>query len=195
MEIKRLEQVEKRHGADRDHLMRTIMGLDSGLVELNQENTEVILGVDKVRNSWPRCTARPDIDRARSANGSTKKCQQALLSPSPRNKKRMQYLVSHETTAGMLICRFCSLHLSSPSACGAAKYITSRRQAPAACTCVCPVDQTAIAQANGRHQDIRTHGRIGGRHSETGDAYQTQSGSIRWLIGRGRRARGYQAPS
>lgn len=28
--------------------MRTIMGLDSGLVELDQENTEVILGVDKV---------------------------------------------------------------------------------------------------------------------------------------------------
>jgi DNA methyltransferase 1-associated protein 1 len=40
--------VEKRYRADRDDLMRTVMGLDSGLVELDQDHTELILGVDKV---------------------------------------------------------------------------------------------------------------------------------------------------
>jgi hypothetical protein len=56
VEIKRLEQVERRYGADRDHLMRTIMGLDSGLVDLDQENTEVILGVDKVCFALAGCS-------------------------------------------------------------------------------------------------------------------------------------------
>lgn len=48
IEVKRLQQVEKRYRSDRDDLMRTVMGLDSGLVELDQDNTEAILGVDKV---------------------------------------------------------------------------------------------------------------------------------------------------
>lgn len=48
IEVKRLQQIERRYRSDRDDLMRTVMGLDSGLVELDQDNTEAILGVDKV---------------------------------------------------------------------------------------------------------------------------------------------------
>lgn len=53
MEVKRLQQVEKRYRADRDDLMRTVMGLDSGLIELDHEHTETILGVDKVGQYSP----------------------------------------------------------------------------------------------------------------------------------------------
>jgi len=48
VEIKRMEQNEMRYRADRDDLMRTIMGLDSGLVNLDQTNSEGVLGFDKV---------------------------------------------------------------------------------------------------------------------------------------------------
>lgn len=48
MEIKRLEQNEKRYRADRDELMRTIIGLDSGLVNLDGANSEGVLGLDRV---------------------------------------------------------------------------------------------------------------------------------------------------
>jgi len=49
-EIKRkqLEQNEMRYKADRDDLMRTVMGLDSGLIKLDQANSEGVLGLDKV---------------------------------------------------------------------------------------------------------------------------------------------------
>ncbi|WWC72672.1 uncharacterized protein I206_106636 [Kwoniella pini CBS 10737] len=47
VEIKRMEQNERRYRADRDDLMRTVMGLDSGLVEFDQSNVELIFGADK----------------------------------------------------------------------------------------------------------------------------------------------------
>nr|XP_018259826.1 SWR1-complex protein 4 [Kwoniella dejecticola CBS 10117]OBR81984.1 SWR1-complex protein 4 [Kwoniella dejecticola CBS 10117] len=47
IEIKRMEQNERRYRADRDDLMRTVMGLDSGLVEFDQADVEAIFGVDK----------------------------------------------------------------------------------------------------------------------------------------------------
>ncbi|WVW80533.1 hypothetical protein I302_102518 [Kwoniella bestiolae CBS 10118] len=47
IEIKRMEQNERRYRADRDDLMRTVMGLDSGLVEFDQSNVETIFGIDK----------------------------------------------------------------------------------------------------------------------------------------------------
>ncbi|WVQ95451.1 hypothetical protein IAU59_002548 [Kwoniella sp. CBS 9459] len=47
IEIKRMEQNERRYRADRDDLMRTVMGFDSGLVTLDQSNIDNILGVDK----------------------------------------------------------------------------------------------------------------------------------------------------
>lgn len=49
MEIKRLEQNEKRYRADRDDLMRGVMGLDSGLVMVDSGNIEAVLGVNKKR--------------------------------------------------------------------------------------------------------------------------------------------------
>ncbi|WVR08693.1 hypothetical protein IAU60_005751 [Kwoniella sp. DSM 27419] len=47
VEIKRMEQNERRYRAERDDLMRTVMGLDSGLINFEQDNLEAILGVDK----------------------------------------------------------------------------------------------------------------------------------------------------
>ncbi|WVF67783.1 hypothetical protein IAT40_002544 [Kwoniella sp. CBS 6097] len=47
IEIKRMEQNERRYRADRDDLMRTVMGFDSGLLTLDQSNVDTILGVDK----------------------------------------------------------------------------------------------------------------------------------------------------
>jgi DNA methyltransferase 1-associated protein 1 len=48
VEIKRMEQNERRYRADRDDLLRMVMGLDSGLVNLDQTHSEGVLGVDKV---------------------------------------------------------------------------------------------------------------------------------------------------
>lgn len=50
LEVKRLEQNEKRYRADRDDLMRSVLGLDSGLVSLDQKNSEGVhsLGVSLV---------------------------------------------------------------------------------------------------------------------------------------------------
>lgn len=54
VEIKRIEQDERRYRADRDALLRSIMGLDSGLVNLDQKNSEGVLGVDRVSHCLPR---------------------------------------------------------------------------------------------------------------------------------------------
>ena len=51
IEVKRMEQNDRRYRSDRDDLMRTVMGLDSGLVNLDQANAEGVLGLDKV-SSW-----------------------------------------------------------------------------------------------------------------------------------------------
>jgi DNA methyltransferase 1-associated protein 1 len=48
LEVKRIEQNEKRYRADRDALLRSIMGLDSGVVSLEQANSEGVVGVDRV---------------------------------------------------------------------------------------------------------------------------------------------------
>ncbi|ORY31305.1 hypothetical protein BCR39DRAFT_527424 [Naematelia encephala] len=48
VEVKRLEQNERRYRADRDDLMRTVLGLDSGLVEFDQASAEA-LGFTKKR--------------------------------------------------------------------------------------------------------------------------------------------------
>lgn len=90
MEIKRLEQVEKRYRSDRDDLMRTVMGLDSGLVELDQDHTEAILGVDKVR-----ATSRVSslTSRQKSEKELTKISRRAQRL-TPRSKKRTLHMVS-----------------------------------------------------------------------------------------------------
>lgn len=55
IEIKRMEQNEMRYKADRDDLMRTVMGLDSGLIKLDQANSEGVLGLDKVGRVSTQC--------------------------------------------------------------------------------------------------------------------------------------------
>ncbi|WVQ81708.1 hypothetical protein IAT38_003833 [Cryptococcus sp. DSM 104549] len=47
VEVKRLEQNERRFRADRDELMRSVMGMDSGLIQLDNPSMESVLGVDK----------------------------------------------------------------------------------------------------------------------------------------------------
>lgn len=44
-----MEQTEKRYRANRDELLRTVVGLDSGLVSLEQTNGEGVVGMDRVR--------------------------------------------------------------------------------------------------------------------------------------------------
>ena len=51
VEIKKMEQNERRYRADRDDLMRTVMGLDSGLVNLDQINGEGVVGLGQVSRS------------------------------------------------------------------------------------------------------------------------------------------------
>jgi DNA methyltransferase 1-associated protein 1 len=48
VEIKRMEQNERRYRSDRDELMRAILGLDSGLVPIEHMMDESVWGVDKV---------------------------------------------------------------------------------------------------------------------------------------------------
>ncbi|KAL0249704.1 SWR1-complex protein 4 [Cryptococcus tetragattii IND107] len=47
VEITRMQQNERRFRADRDELMRSVMGLDSGLMEVDQAAMENAIGVDK----------------------------------------------------------------------------------------------------------------------------------------------------
>ncbi|KAK1923209.1 hypothetical protein DB88DRAFT_494255 [Papiliotrema laurentii] len=49
VEIKRLEQTERRYRADRDVLMRSVLGLDSGLVNTDSANIDSVLGMTKKR--------------------------------------------------------------------------------------------------------------------------------------------------
>lgn len=44
-----MQQNDRRFRADRDELMRSVMGLDSGLMEVDQSAMENAIGVDKVR--------------------------------------------------------------------------------------------------------------------------------------------------
>lgn len=86
MEVKRLQQVEKRYRADRDDLMRTIMGLDSGLVELDQENTETILGVDKVSPTIYTLWTRSGLNGSQSKKRK-RPDEDTIHSPAPVTKK------------------------------------------------------------------------------------------------------------
>lgn len=45
VEIKRMEQTEKRYRADRDDLLRTVVGLDNPLLDLDQADIEQVLGI------------------------------------------------------------------------------------------------------------------------------------------------------
>lgn len=56
VELQRMEQNARRYRAERDELMRTVMGLDSGLIDLDQDSAEIILGVDKVGHHGVRST-------------------------------------------------------------------------------------------------------------------------------------------
>ncbi|WVN88619.1 uncharacterized protein L203_103830 [Cryptococcus depauperatus CBS 7841] len=47
VEIKRMEQNQRRFRADRDELMRSVMGLDSGLFDSDQSALEAVFGTDK----------------------------------------------------------------------------------------------------------------------------------------------------
>jgi DNA methyltransferase 1-associated protein 1 len=53
LEVKRLEQNERRYRADRDALMRSVIGLDSGLVSLDQKNAEGVHGLGNKKKRRP----------------------------------------------------------------------------------------------------------------------------------------------
>jgi DNA methyltransferase 1-associated protein 1 len=48
IEVKRMEQNGKRFRAERDDLMRNVVGFDSGLYNVDQSTLDTILGADKV---------------------------------------------------------------------------------------------------------------------------------------------------
>jgi DNA methyltransferase 1-associated protein 1 len=73
LEIKRIEQNEKRYRADRDALLRSVMGLDSGVVNLDQANSEGVVGVDRVRSSLMPVSGRKLMIRTRNESASRKR--------------------------------------------------------------------------------------------------------------------------
>jgi DNA methyltransferase 1-associated protein 1 len=65
VEVKRMEQNERRYRVDRDSLMRTIIGLDSGLLPVEPMVNESIWGIDRVGAQ----TSPSLIVRIRNADG------------------------------------------------------------------------------------------------------------------------------
>lgn len=63
LEVKRIEQNEKRYRADRDSLLRSIIGLDSGIISLDQTNSEGVIGVDRVSCSSHSSVSWPSLLR------------------------------------------------------------------------------------------------------------------------------------
>ena len=96
IEVKRIEQNERRHQADRDDLMRTVMGLDSGFVDIEHPNIETILGVDKVSAVVLNPSSHPIFRRRRGSDRKTMIFLETLaLHHSQRNGKRsLLHLVS-----------------------------------------------------------------------------------------------------
>lgn len=94
IEVKRLQQVERRYRSDRDDLMRTVMGLDSGLVELDQDNTEAILGVDKVSREATCGRLGLINSRARNASDLTMSQLSVLWYRCQRSRRNLLPLVS-----------------------------------------------------------------------------------------------------
>jgi hypothetical protein len=83
VEIKRMEQNERRYRADRDDLMRTVVGLDSGLIGLDQANGEGVVGLDKVSEAGGVAD-----DRTRSGN-EKRRCRRRRRPRSRKNRRLM----------------------------------------------------------------------------------------------------------
>lgn len=73
IEMKRMEQNDRRYRSDRDDLLRNIMGLDSGIVNLDQANAEGVLGLERNKK------------RKRLEDG-----ELAVTSPVPVSKKQKE---------------------------------------------------------------------------------------------------------
>lgn len=67
IEVKRMEQDEKRYRSERDVLMRSVIGLDSDLVDLGQHNGEGVVGMEKVGND--RQLAAHILEKAQAGRG------------------------------------------------------------------------------------------------------------------------------
>ena len=65
-----MEQNERRYRADRDDLMRTVMGLDSGLVDIDINGAEGVFGVDKVGSQNMFITVTDKIGTEQKAKAS-----------------------------------------------------------------------------------------------------------------------------
>lgn len=60
-----MEQTEKRYRANRDELLRTVVGLDSGLISLEQANGEGVVGMDRVSPAASACLTTQNKKRKR----------------------------------------------------------------------------------------------------------------------------------
>lgn len=79
LEVKRIEQNEKRYRADRDALLRSIMGLDSGVISLDQANSEGVVGVDRVS----RYSATNQFTKLNGQNKKRKRQEEADSNAAP----------------------------------------------------------------------------------------------------------------
>jgi hypothetical protein len=77
LEIKKMEQNQRRYQAERDDLLRRTMGLDSGLVNLDQNNGEGVVGMDKV--TWCKYIGLVCAHPRRTKNANALKMQKHLL--------------------------------------------------------------------------------------------------------------------
>jgi hypothetical protein len=158
-----MEQTEQRYRIDRDDLMRTVMGLDSGLVSLDQANGEGVLGFDKVRQENPLTTGPLDISvseltvhRRRSEDLKTMLYPASTLAPSVR-------LLRSKKTLLPSVCRLWSitsihsqprrrtLYLPYPTTTLESQYLAPRRQTPTARPRLSAVHQVPSTQTQRRH--------------------------------------------
>lgn len=135
VEIKRLEQNERRYRADRDDLLRTVVGLDSDLVDMDQANIETVLGL-------VRLTTMLSLTFRRSGSVRRTKC---LHQSCPGRTLHMVGQVAE----GSLMSRRCAVHHSNPSG-DLRQWLTSCCEASAASARVFALVKAAITPTKRR---------------------------------------------
>ena len=92
VEVKRMEQNERRYRVDRDALMRTVVGLDSGLISIEPTLDESVWGVDRVcyrpfpADNQNKKRRRPEdelVNEVGTATASTKKQRDTAILGKP----------------------------------------------------------------------------------------------------------------
>jgi hypothetical protein len=182
-----MEQTEQRYRIDRDDLMRTVMGLDSGLVSLDQANGEGVLGFDKVSQESPLTTeplnnraSELTVYRRRSEDLKMMLYPASTLAPLVRLRKSKKTLLP-------LVCRLWSiisihsqrrrrtLYLPHPTATLESQHLAPRRQTPTARPRLSALHQVPSTQTQRRHPYHRAAQRAGHQHATARHADSAES--------------------